>query len=80
MAKPTDPLDKGSVRKQPGRKREHCIRCGKHTRECGPLSTRYMCYTCGTGASIQCMVDIHRRKGPYYTKWRDAMVAAVSKL
>lgn len=58
------------------RKRETCRDCGKHISECGPLSKRGKCVSCGIRNMTQAATQVENRQGPYYAKWREGMVEA----
>jgi len=51
----------------------YCTRCGRKT-TAKKISTRGICYECGLGAQADNNMQIREHKGPYYRKWRDAML------
>lgn len=62
------------------RKREHCRDCGRHIDECGTLSKRGKCQSCGMGNMLAAATQIENRSGPYYDKWRREVIAVGRRL
>ena len=62
------------------RPRAHCIRCGLSRQAVGHLSRLGNCLACGIAAEAANMTQLRAQAGPYYERWRTAMIDAVAGL
>ena len=60
-----------------GRKQTFCRVCFRHVSECGPLSARKKCATCGDVLMLVNNRDLQRHHGPMFDHWRRRSLAAL---
>lgn len=56
------------------RPRASCKRCGKPRSAVGHLSRRGNCLACGIEAEAANLTQLRTQAGPYYERWRDAVI------
>lgn len=62
------------------RPRSTCKRCGLSRQAVGHLSRRGNCLDCGIAAEADNLTELRAKAGPYYERWRDAIVDAIASL
>ena len=52
----------------PDARRKNCVRCGRHTTECGPISWQGYCLPCGLAAMTSAEMSIANKSGAAHIK------------
>lgn len=63
----------------PDNSKRYCTRCGRET-TADLISTRGICYTCGSEAVLSNAYEIRAKEGPYFRRWASGMLRAMYEI